>query len=1658
MLNIIFEFTGNTLFKYYNQTFTGDAHLYKRYPQGVYAVLLYNDETHSFKDVIDQLKLAIDCDDAAGKSMAEVVDIRGREVIYISDDLKSCKKIASVIQRIGLQTGISLVSDTANEYLISLLLKWIIENCQKSSGLRRLVCETLNASLSEDIVSQVDPKMRKPTNYMGLLLWADHKLWKEIRNGFKELVILTLLVDPLYRREFASTFADQYEKLCCDFFDNDREPDLSAVFLSIQLFTTPSIASYLVKERNIVQEIITILDKRFREALITKMGRNVEESQQSIIGHSNSIPTQFMEGEMIEAGEEEILDPEEELLQAVEIPEVMMDFVGNDDEAEDEDERDDEDDAYEYSDDDDFPPLAENEEAVNNSVYPTPQIGERVSVEFNAALLDCNHPFVQKKRYFQVFYDLRYLLNTKGVQQQIKNAHLRTEGFPNKSTLISFMDMLKMFEAMDPQTRQHDVHIEFESETWINAFNLSLQISRLLKPLVDAFIYEERGDEKHFEHLMALISSNTLEDKLGHTTMRTIQLDGDRIDIIHYRISTSQISFHYPLHWLLGRAAMLLPGNYPTINPLDLFNRIINTISPDGLTLEYFAQKLMEPALRLRALNSQVRGNHWVRNGFTMKSQIINYTGIQMREECFDCDMMLLFLGSVLMNTSSFVLSVLDRFELLELCCTPENSTSKSVWDTNNTDILFQEYQVQAVEDVLELFIAMITDKKFLLDPESTFEAVMQREVIHHLFLGPLTFSELEKRIPDRFTNNKKFIDIVKKVSNFKFPTSMTEKGVYSLKEEYYREINPFFSHYSKKDRNLAAEKFKGIPDFYETSVFYNFEFGNHPEWDSKVDSILGNGFFQSFMVKLFAIRSKLNDGTNESLIFIGNLISRYYTDKAKTKYVMEIACILKEMFVEESSKSSNEGKDKRIYSILLQLDPSLVADLDLKDNSKKESTKEDKRKKAMERQAAMLKKMQKTQQKVLDNFKDEDMEDHEESSSLIAEDRIHKQWKLPTGNCMLCQEELSLTSQKEYGCVGYLQPSRMVRKLSCDQLNSSAVKEANDVTDQVVKHHDFLAHAGYHLNSCNHLIHLSCYTEHMKQLKQSYLQRRGNVANIVRGDFLCPLCKSISNCLVPIIGYWNIKDSDLSALNIRGLFRNEMNMESWEVDEKELNDEEPKSSTDSSVSAQTSPPTSMPNVNVSISNPFSRLFAGEFTNPQDIIGQFVNTIVQGIQSETQQVLISPQDDRNEDEESDVFLPGYGFKIMKQFMSSLSKKLVANRCWSQTSLCKVFAYTCSGIEAAFSNIETNGILQTINKANLLNNNNSSSMEYATPLTNNSYVTLKLLSDLNLCLLKARQKRSNANLIKSERVKSILLNQGDDPDYFYNITVLTFYLNPVKDLNLFYALLKIVFLHHLQSVIKAVLSLPSKAKSGTKLRDDQRWGKFFGNRVESELRIEEFENAISNLLYPFLRRCAILVHIRFDIPLPNMFEFCKLCDNLNLFSSWDEFLKLNVVATNEVRDSLLDDPFAYNLVNIPVRYDLLFPYRDSNPCENCRLIPTDPALCLFCSKVVCAQSYCCMKNDIGECNQHASECGKVGLFLLLQRGVILCVYDGYGCILSSPYLDMHGEMDPGLKRGNPLFLIDGRYKEIRNLWLSQSLPSVIIRKLDQSYDMGGWTFF
>jgi len=70
-----------------------------------FKVVLYNDEVHTFDEVIVQLIKAVGCPFNKARSFAFEVHVKGKALVF-GGDLSACLKVTSILEEIALHTQI----------------------------------------------------------------------------------------------------------------------------------------------------------------------------------------------------------------------------------------------------------------------------------------------------------------------------------------------------------------------------------------------------------------------------------------------------------------------------------------------------------------------------------------------------------------------------------------------------------------------------------------------------------------------------------------------------------------------------------------------------------------------------------------------------------------------------------------------------------------------------------------------------------------------------------------------------------------------------------------------------------------------------------------------------------------------------------------------------------------------------------------------------------------------------------------------------------------------------------------------------------------------------------------------------------------------------------------------------------------------------------------------------------------------------------------------------------------------------------------------------------------------------------------------------------------------------------------------------------------
>lgn len=70
-----------------------------------YKVVLFNDEWHSFDDVINQIIKAVKCSFETARDYAFEAHVKGKSIVF-NGELNSCLKVSSILEEIALNTQI----------------------------------------------------------------------------------------------------------------------------------------------------------------------------------------------------------------------------------------------------------------------------------------------------------------------------------------------------------------------------------------------------------------------------------------------------------------------------------------------------------------------------------------------------------------------------------------------------------------------------------------------------------------------------------------------------------------------------------------------------------------------------------------------------------------------------------------------------------------------------------------------------------------------------------------------------------------------------------------------------------------------------------------------------------------------------------------------------------------------------------------------------------------------------------------------------------------------------------------------------------------------------------------------------------------------------------------------------------------------------------------------------------------------------------------------------------------------------------------------------------------------------------------------------------------------------------------------------------------
>ncbi|KAJ2271777.1 E3 ubiquitin-protein ligase ubr1, partial [Coemansia sp. RSA 451] len=413
---------------------------------------------------------------------------------------------------------------------------------------------------------------------------------------------------------------------------------------------------------------------------------------------------------------------------------------------------------------------------------------------------------------------------------------------------------------MNPNCRAALQHVEFEADTWVNAFNVTLQVAKSCRQFAECYGISARDlffamrDTMRRLHYAALlmaeensspiIRSGQMHGYLPQTITNPVNSGGDMTDapqlvfemhvlptlwgsqyeIVKYDVASCPISFHHPLHWFMAELFQHVQHltdkrarDFGFASVRDMVFSTFDTRLDRALEASAAAEgssalplyaasaadiaaaqpellRILDYPVRVCVVMAQIRAGLWVRNGYVIRLQSHHYREVSLRENTYDQDVVMIqFFLSIWPDTDHILMTLVDRFGLYD-------------WFSGrpHASRIYEPFHIQyMVEEFLNLLIVIVSERHVATGKNAL--DLARREIVHGC-LSPISYSELSKKVPERLAENTEFDNLLQKMADYRGPTGIMDFGQYELKDEFLDEVDPYFIHYARNQREEVEE------------------------------------------------------------------------------------------------------------------------------------------------------------------------------------------------------------------------------------------------------------------------------------------------------------------------------------------------------------------------------------------------------------------------------------------------------------------------------------------------------------------------------------------------------------------------------------------------------------------------------------------------------------------------------------------------------------------------------------------------------------------------------------------------------------------------------------------------------------------------------------
>ncbi|XP_046847314.1 E3 ubiquitin-protein ligase UBR2-like [Xenia sp. Carnegie-2017] len=1270
-------------------------------------------------------------------------------------------------------------------------------------------------------------------------------------------------------------------------------------------------------------------------------------------------------------------------------------------------------------------------------------------------------------RLYYVIHDLRYILQNKP-SSWTDSLKMKFYNF-----LERYLNLLQRFQEVNMIRRATSVHVEIEPE-WHLTFDFAMRLS-LLTP----HIMQWCGSHRDILIKSIAITLKCLRDVTRSFGAKKHREGEKTMTLFNFDVSSEKVSVHIPIvRFLAGLIGCCAKYSLDAQNMLE--------IKGDDDLLTYMAYPL-----KVLVFAAQVKSGMWRRNGFSVQHQIHAYCQDTCACEMYDKDIFFMQVLASCMDKEHFFLILLDMFQL--------TSWASESYSVNKKDESTINQQLALAAEFLHLLIILLGERYNstigIVDKDSE----VRREIIHRLCLGDVSRSELFRGlsfVESEYERRGEIDGIINSVATFKKP-ARSGKGIYKLKKECLSEFNPYFYHYTKNLQSKAEDYMKKrckeekLPEFFAPPAPVDFL----SSYSSITKLLISNKMIQLFTILIWRIKKGSPRSWTDRIFheilyliclglceekkqrkngrvfgFVSAANARNHCARSNLSLFERLKALQGEPIVQGHSsllcytiqkfreQLGSESDSTDSGAILPQ--PMDVSDVKSCDTEKimKRQASEERRKRVLQQMANMQKAFIKqnsdlylsTETDVSESSKNEvdafqGLKNPQKSVIGIGNNR-DSSITVPRESliCILCQASPNSSNKPLVSCA-FVQRSTVLSD------NHHQDLEEGDTADPLLSYRD--RRVGVHVGSCGHVMHGDCWVRFFESIltneRLSLRSRILNTFDLTRREFLCPLCSGLSNTVLPLVSSVVSTSHEGSGGSYTFWY------DTFQKIELRLTPELIDFCKDGEHKADSVWKTVKEKIahllyGTDLSSDMTSMIT-VFTRAAYMFGLNVepddeNSRVSLIAWATCAYTIQCHELTLRESSNQETYPKREFDMIKSLVSLAGTVSSISKPRDVVSHCIRLFSVISGSDKVpqekwtIVNIDVFDWMVkmrfTLPSLDLLNYTEMTSSRNGDGLSSMEMDGFVFHFALTACI-------TQILLTTSGEIPS---DEMDDPPQ----------MNDDASKHLANLWRKI---HHLRNPSVQTHNHPN------------------AQRLMMHIKLR---------LLPFLRCCVIFFHIlnstRIPLALRERFHsfheeydalatFLAIPRSLTDLFTWNDLESTfnsktisNIVerwCTKARSEIYIPNQLSFELskkllIQLPKDFSVLINQASQYECPVFSGIENSvPALCLICGAWCCCEGWCCREVlrgiNVGSCTAHASRCGAgIGIFLRVQDcRVVLLNGIGKGCFHPSPYLDAYGETDPGLRRGNPLYLCEDRFEKLRKLWSKHGVCSEIVRTLESN---------